>query len=153
MARVYDIAVAALAVGVDRKWLDNLTSQHTVPGTDHFTRGVPRRLSMRTLITASIVRELNRELGIPISRGVELATIVMDTTGGAESAGDQQGRPTTASGLEGREAVVHVGSSIAVTVDVVKLERAIESRLLDAMETIVPRRRGRPPRKERRGTR
>jgi hypothetical protein len=38
-------------------------------------------------------------------------------------------------------------------VDVGRLEKEIERKLLEAMETVVPRRRGRPPRKERRGTR
>jgi hypothetical protein len=133
MARVYDIAVAALAIDVDRKWLDNLTSQHTIPGTEHFARGVARRLSIRTLLTAAVVRDLNRDLGVPVSRGVELAIAMLgEATPRAES---------------------RIGASIMLSVDVAGLEREIERRLLDAMETVVPRRRGRPPRKERRGTR
>src|SRR6476660_4384972 len=77
MARAYDIAVAAVAIGVERKWLDNLTAQHSIPGTEHVARGVARRLSMRTLLTAAIVRDLNRGLGVPVGRGVEVASSIL----------------------------------------------------------------------------
>ena len=133
MARVYDIAVASLALDVERKWLDNLTSQHSLPGTDHFARGVPRRFAMRALVTAAIVRDLNRALGVSVARGVALAARLLDL-------------PST------REARLPVASSISLAIDVAKLEQEIEDRLVVAMETAVPRRRGRPPRKERRGT-
>jgi hypothetical protein len=146
MARVYDIAVAALAIGVDRKWLDNLTAQHSIPGTEHVARGVARRLSMRTLLTAAMVRDLSRGLGVPVSRGVELAGSILE--------GDLGGPlvpPLAAAAAPA--AHLSVAESIALIVDVGRLEKEIESRLLEAMETVVPRRRGRPPRKERRGTR
>lgn len=135
MARVYDIAVAALALGVDRKWIDNLTAQHSIPGTEHFARGVPRRLSMRTLVTAALVRDLSRELGVPVTRGVELAVAFV--------------RGQVATAPEARR----LSSTITLSIDIAALEREIEARLLSAMETAVPRRRGRPPLKERRGTR
>ena len=147
MARVYDIAVAALALGVERKWLDNLTAQHSIPGTEHVARGVARRLSMRTLLTAAIVRDLNRGLGVPVSRGVEAAGTILG------------GRPSPevpAQLVEESSAPPHsvltIAESLTLGVDVGRLEREIERRLLEAMETVVPRRRGRPPRKERRGT-
>ena len=90
MARVYDIAVAALAIGVERKWLDNLTAQHSVPGTEHVARGVARRLSRRALLTAAIVRDLNRALGVPVGRGVEVAISVL---GGEPSPDGARPRP------------------------------------------------------------
>ena len=151
MARVYDIAVAALAIGAERKWLDNLTAQHSIPGTEHVARGVARRLSMRTLLTAAIVRDLNRGLGVPVGRGVEVASSIL---------GAQQSRevvPIAESGpeelLSAPQVVLPIAESLTLAVDVERLEREIERRLLEAMETVVPRRRGRPPRKERRGTR
>ena len=151
MARVYDIAVAALAIGVERKWLDNLTAQHSIPGTEHVARGVARRLSMRTLLTAAIVRDLNRGLGVPVGRGVEVASSIL---------GAQQSREGVAIAASGAEellsaprVVLPIAGSVTLSVDVESLEREIEQRLLAAMETVVPRRRGRPPRKERLGTR
>ena len=149
MARVYDIAVAAHAIGVERKWLDNLTAQHSIPGTEHVARGVARRLSMRTLLTAAIVRDLNRGLGVPVSRGVEAASSILGgqpSVDGAAPTGPEGAPPAS-------RPVLAVGESMALSVDVGRLEREIERRLLEAMETVVPRRRGRPPRKERRGTR
>ncbi|HWE42230.1 MAG TPA: hypothetical protein VG432_06990 [Gemmatimonadaceae bacterium] len=151
MARVYDIAVAALAIGVERKWLDNLTAQHSVPGTEHVARGVARRLSRRALLTAAIVRDLNRALGVPVGRGVEVAISVL---GGEPSPDGTSGAQAGAGAVVSTPRVVlPIADSLALAVDVERLEREIERRLLEAMETVVPRRRGRPPRKERRGTR
>lgn len=153
MARVYDIAVAALAIGVDRKWLDNLTAQHSIPGTEHVARGVARRLSLRALLTSAIVRDLNRGLGVPVGRGVEIASAIL---GALPSPEGGAGAPAGAGAEEPRSAsrsVLPIGESLTLAVDVERLEREIERRLLEAMETMVPRRRGRPPRKERRGTR
>ncbi len=151
MARVYDIAVAALAIGVERKWLDNLTAQHSVPGTEHVARGVARRLSRRALLTAAIVRDLNRALGVPVGRGVEVAISVL---GGEPSPDGASGAQAGAGAVVSTPRVVlPIADSLALAVDVERLEREIERRLLEAMETVVPRRRGRPPRKERRGTR
>jgi hypothetical protein len=150
MARVYDIAVAALAIGVDRKWLDNLTSQHSIPGTEHVARGVSRRLSLRALVTAAIVRDLNQSLGVPVARAVAVSIELLDHAEGRVVDGDGSGGPPVGSpgAVGGR-----VSDSIELRVDIGRIERDIEARLLDAMERVVPRRRGRPPLKERRGTR
>jgi hypothetical protein len=145
MARAYDIAVAAVAIEVERKWLDNLTAQHSIPGTEHVARGVARRLSMRTLLTAAIVRDLNRGLGVPVARAVEAAGAVLGNDPGGEPAwGVAPAAPTP---------VLRISEAVSLAVDLARLEGEIERRLLVAMETVVPRRRGRPPRKERRGTR
>ena len=145
MARAYDIAVAAVAIGVERKWLDNLTTQHSIPGTEHVARGVARRLSMRTLLTAAIVRDLNTGLGVPVARGVQVAESVLG------------GEPVGKTDLEGGSVMTRpahvISEAVSLVVDVAKLETEIERQLIVAMETVVPRRRGRPPRKERRGTR
>lgn len=150
MARVYDIAVAALAIGVDRKWLDNLTSQHSIPGTEHLARGVARRLAMRTLVTAAIVRDLSRGLGVPVARAVEIAAKVL---GGTEREHPPV-EPLTGAGQPGGDRPsIEITDSVSLAVDVATIERTIERGLVTAMETVVPRRRGRPPLKERRGTR
>ena len=153
MARVYDIAVAAYALGVERKWLDNLTAQHAIPGAEHFARGVARRLSMRTLVTAAIVRDLSRELGIPVARGVDVAKGFVGGQPAIGSAGESTAGSELARSADGSPLLRRVGATITLTIDIPALERDIEARLLSAMETVVPRRRGRPPRKERRGTR
>ena len=152
MVRVYNVAVASLAIGVDRKWLDNLTAQHSLPGAEHFARGVPRRLSMRALVTAALVRELNRELGVPVSMAVALAAGMVGNAPAAVGVGVGVGEPLGVVAIQSLR-TVNVTPLISLTVDLHGLERDIDRRLLEAMETAVPRRRGRPPVKERRGTR
>jgi hypothetical protein len=150
MARVYDIAVAALALDVDRKWLDNLTSQHAIPGTEHLARGVARRLTLRALVIAAVVRDLNQLLGVPVARAVALSTQLSEQVDRGSSGGVVAGAVLISSS---EAPVVRLGQNIELRFNLAEIERRIEVRLLDAMERVVPRRRGRPPRKERRGTR
>ena len=134
MARVYDVGIAALALDVDRKWLDNLVAQHDVPGVERGGRGVARRLSIRALVAAGVARDLQRELGVAAARAVEIARRVL---------------------LAGEHPVLRLSPALSVHLDVAVAEREVEARLIHAMETAVPRRRGRPPRdarKARRGT-
>ena len=133
MARVYDVGIAALALDVDRKWLDNLVAQHDVPGVEHGGRGVARRLSVRALVAAGVARDLQRELGVAAGRAVDIARAV----------------------LAGDRSVLTLSPALSVHLDLAAAEREVETRLVHAMETAVPRRRGRPPRdsrKARRGT-
>lgn len=132
--RVYNIAVAALALDVDRKWLDNLIAQHDIAGVERFTRGVSRRLSVRALLAAAIVRDLQGELGVPAGRAVEAAGRVLASS----------------------HHRISLSPAVSVHLDLPALERSLDQRLVHAMETAVPRRRGRPPgraRKAQRGTR
>ncbi|HEX8850921.1 MAG TPA: hypothetical protein VF761_15425 [Gemmatimonadaceae bacterium] len=131
--RAYDVAVGALALDVDRKWLDNLIAHHDIRGVERFARGVSRRLSMRALLTAAIVRDLQRELAVPAARAVEIAQRL----------------------LAGHHSDLALTPALSVRLDLAALEREIAHRLIHAMETAAPRRRGRPPghsRKSERGT-
>ena len=78
-------------------------------------------------------------------RGVELAGSILK--------GDSEGPLEPLAAAAAPTARLSVAESVALIVEVGRLEKEIERRLLEAMETVVPRRRGRPPRKERRGTR
>ena len=126
--RAYDPALAALALDVESKWLDNAISLHEVPGVIREARGVTRRLSMRALVVLAVARDLQRELGVPLARGMPLARRLVDAPR------------------------VPAGSILAVSVDPDAVEREITERLAAVMERFVPRRRGRPPSKARRGT-
>lgn len=121
--RAYDPGLAALALDVDPKWLDNAISLQHIPGVVRETRGVTRKLSMRALVVLAVVRDLQRELGVPISRAVPIARALLDAPR------------------------VPAGPHVAVTADVAAVERAMTERLAAAIERFVPRRRGRPPRK------
>lgn len=126
MARVYDVAVSALALDVDPKWLDNLLSQHEVPGVARSVRGLARRIPLSALVIIAIARDLQRELGVGIARGVPAASRL------------------AASGDTGGRATLSVGHSLALRADLARVRHDLEDRLVDAMEVVVPRRRGRP---------
>lgn len=131
--RAYDVAISSLALDVERKWLDNLLAQHDVPGVERVARGVSRQLSMRALVAAAVVRDLQRELGVPVARGLEVA----------RHAADSHGHD------------MPLSPALSVRFDLSLIEREIGHRLIHAMERAAPRRRGRPPhdaRKRRRGT-
>ena len=131
--RVYDVAVASLALGVERKWLDNLLAQHEITGVEHVTRGVSRRLSVQALVTAAAVRDLHRDLGLAVVRAVEIAE---------EAARAPHHR-------------LQLSPALSVHLDLATIERDLEHRLVHAMEISIPRRRGRRSgdrHKRRRGT-
>lgn len=126
--RAYDPGLAALALDVDPKWLDNAISLHDVPGVIRETRGVTRRLSMRALVVLAIMRDLQLELGVPLARTLPIARRLLDAPR------------------------VPAGPLVTVAADASAVERFVAERLAMAIERFVPRRRGRPPRKARRGT-
>lgn len=119
--RLYDVAVASLALRVDRRWLGNLLSQHDVPGVSRSVQGAARQIPLRSLLIISLVRDLQRQLGLGVARGLAVAARLVGASHG------------------------HVRLGVALlTVDISALERQLDDRLVDVMETIVPQRRGRP---------
>lgn len=125
MVRVYSVAAAAFALDVAPKWLDNFLSQHPVPGVIAEERGVARRIPLSALVLVAIARDLQRGLGVGLRRGLEVARRLVDTT-------DDTG-------------LLPIGDAGELRVDVAALRRAIEDRLVIAMEILVAPRRGRPP--------
>ena len=125
MARAYSGAAAAFALDVAPKWLDNFLSQHAVPGVVAAERGVARRIPLSALVLVAIARDLQRELGVGLGRGLEAAVRLVGT-------GDDA-------------AMLPIGEAAVLRVDVAALRRAIEDRLVIAMEILVAPRRGRPP--------
>ena len=71
--RGYSVATAALALGVEYKWLDNLLSQNRVQGVSQSRQGVQRRLPPEALYVIATVHRLNRGLQIPVGTALELA--------------------------------------------------------------------------------
>jgi hypothetical protein len=124
MARSYSVAAVAFAVAAEPKWVDNLIARHDVPGVARRGRGVELGVSALGLLTIAATRRLVTDLGVPAAVALPLARrLVADPEG------------TTA-----------VGGALAVRLDRRTLERELAARLVEAAETIAPRRRGRPPR-------
>ncbi|MGK2936162.1 MAG: hypothetical protein ACSLFE_13100 [Gemmatimonadaceae bacterium] len=71
--RGYSVATAALALGIESKWLDNLLSHNRVDGVTQARQGVSRRLGPGALHVIATVHRLNRELQIPVGAALRLA--------------------------------------------------------------------------------
>ena len=118
--RGYSVAVAALALDVHRKWLDNLLSQNRIPGVRQTRQGVQRRLSAESLGLIDVIYRLNKDLGIPVGVAVEIAPKLWESS-----------------------APLEIGP-IRLAVDAASIEQQMAGRLVEAVE-IAPRvRRGRP---------
>jgi hypothetical protein len=124
VARSYHVGIAAVVAAVDAKWIDNLLSRFDIPGVDHARQGVTRRISVGGLREIVLIRRLTESIGVPLPRAVTLAHQILSSPNGAVEVDE-----------------------LALTVDLQLLDRTIEAALSDAVETIAPARRGRPPRR------
>jgi hypothetical protein len=73
MARAYTIATAALALGTNVKWLDNVLSHNRVTGVAQDRQGIARRLTVEGLLVLGLAVLLIQELGLPTHRAIALA--------------------------------------------------------------------------------
>jgi hypothetical protein len=111
----------ALALDVERKWLDNVLTHHRVPGASQERQGIARRLSSEAVSIVQIAITLMREFGLPVSRGIDLATKL----------------------FEGRGKFVSPGI-ISISFDFATSEKRLHDRLAAAVEVAPVPRRGRP---------
>lgn len=120
--RSYSVAISSLAIGAPPKWLDNLLSHFHVPNVAMERRGVARRIPHSSLLLLALARELHLELDLGVRDALALASDLLAADGG----------------------VVSRGGHLHVTCDLLALERAVSSRLRDALESAPTPRRGRP---------
>ena len=131
--RGYSVATVALTLDVDAKWLDNLLSQHRVPGVAQARQGVQRRIQPEAVYLIATAHALNRDFQIPVGAALRLAGELWSKDGDV--------------GPEASSTVVQ--GDLAVSVSRRDLRRRIETALAEAVE-IAPRpRRGRPPKQRR----
>jgi hypothetical protein len=121
--RSYNVAVASLAIDAPAKWTDNLLSQHIVPNVVSEHRGVARRITHNALVRIAIVRQLHVRLGVSVADAVRIAEQLLDS----------------------RPIGVHASGQLTLTLDLPELERQLDNRLADALESAPAIRRGRPP--------
>lgn len=123
--RGYSVTVAALALEVDRKWLDNLLSQNRVPGVRQARQGVQRRLTAGSLHVIEVIWRLNNDLGVPVRKAVEIASKLWESPDRLEL------------------------GPIHLSVDAGAIEAGLAGRLSEAVEIAPRTRRGRPPKARR----
>jgi hypothetical protein len=122
MARSYHIDIAAFAADCDLKWIDNLLSHFSVAGVESAKQGVARRLSIEAIQTIVLVRSLNQHAGLSIERGLQAAERLLSE--------------------EGDHAL---GPWVELRFDGSGFKQQVDAKVSEAVESIVPRRRGRPP--------
>ena len=122
MARSYHVDIARFAADADQKWVDNLLSHFTVPGVEGARQGVARRISIRGVYCLALVRQFTRDLGVPAEKAIVLANLLLT----AES---EQ---------------VRLSPALELRIDRRSFQQHIDARIAEAVESIVPARRGRP---------
>ena len=122
MARAYTIATAALTLEMPVKWLDNTLSHIDIPGVFQERQGVARRITIDGLVILSITSLLINQLGLSLSRAVNMAEKLASTNGLYTSP-----------------------SGIGIQLDLERLRINLLERLEQAVEIAPIRKRGRPP--------
>jgi len=113
---------AAMALGIDRKNLDNILCREGRNLIPDGRQGRSRQVPIATLETLAIALVLNRDLRIPLTKGIELAESLRKA-------------PNQEIGI-GRLGTLHF--------DIAKLRPSLSHAVEEAIEEVHPRRRGRP---------
>lgn len=149
----YSTITAALALGVDRKRLENLLLRCRIPGTSRGRQGRARRLSRASLLALAAVVRLQEELGIPASQAAQFVASGLLSAGPLGSDAD---RVVPGRRIEPGERVTGTAAALrrgpfTLSVDVAQLDRELAGALADAIEVSPRPRRGRPLGTSRRG--
>jgi hypothetical protein len=121
LARAYTIATVAVALDVEIKWLDNVLTHYRVPGVLKRKQGISRRLSSEASFILWVAMNLAKSLGVPISRGIDIAKKL----------------------VEGRGLYISP-EGVSLSLDFAALEKLVEDRLASAVEVAPVPPRGRP---------
>ena len=124
MARHYHVDVARFATGADHKWVDNLLSHFAVPGVEGARQGLSRRISVDGVYHIALIRSLSRDLGMSVSSAVSLAGRLL---------------------ADREDARVEVMTGMVLALDRGAFTRRIDLAIAEAVESVAPARRGRPP--------
>jgi len=128
--RAVTSGTAAFALGIPRKDLDNILSRYAVRGIERKQQGLARRISLASIEQVAVAIDLARDFSIPMPTALLLA----------EEA------------LASREGIIQSpGGHLALHIDLERIRRSLQAKLTEAIEYVIPPRRGRPPLRERMG--
>jgi hypothetical protein len=122
MARTYHIDIARFAADAPLKWVDNLLTAHPLKGVESGRRGVARRISVAAIYHIALVHQLNHDLGVSVDTAVSIAHRL----------------------LSGTVNHLEISGHLELRFDRFTFQHEIDRRIADAVEAIVPARRGRP---------
>jgi len=117
--RAVTTATAAVALGIDRKTLDNAISRLGSAVVPRGRQGLERRIPANLLPVIALAMDISSHLGTPIREAFPLAQRLM---------------------VGQRE----LGPRLSIHADVDRIQGEISARLESAIETVVRRPRGRP---------
>lgn len=137
--RAVTAGTAADILRLEQKAFDNLLLRIGPDAISPGRQGVERRIPVLLIEDLLLTRELSSELGIPTREAFLLARRLLGRS-------PQSGRPDITAGFVGS---LHLGDFIQLGADVSALREQVQARLEAAVETVVRRRRGRPPRQVR----
>jgi len=123
MARSYHVDIAALAADADNKWVDNLLTKCDIDGAESARQGVARRITSGGIYNIALTRQLTRDLGLGTAVSVSLANRLL------------------------RDGQIEVSRNLFLSVDTARFKAEIDARVAEALDSFVPARRGRPPRR------
>lgn len=124
MARDYHVDIARHAANADGKWVDNLLSHFDIPGVAGGRQGVARRVSTHGVYQVALIRRLTLDFGMTAAKAVSMAARLLGDGGQAGFDSDY---------------------GIELRLDRPMFERAVDRAITEAVESITPARRGRPP--------
>lgn len=127
--RGYSVATAALALGIESKWLDNLLSHNRVDGVTQARQGVLRRLGPGAMHVIATVHGLNRELQIPVGAALRLAHELWRSPRNAD--------PADTATVRNGELELHLSRA--------ELRTRVAEAVAEALEMAPRPKRGRPP--------
>src|SRR5690349_14043645 len=128
MPRLYHTAAAAFAIGRPAKWLDNVLSRYDVAGLARQTQGLSREITIDALIVLRVASDLCSDLELSVAQAIELAQALARSEDGC----------------------IVLSTGLRVQVDLTRVRRSLEQRLLETVETHLRPPRGRRPRSVRR---
>ncbi len=130
--RAYTVAATAIALGVSKKWVDNVLSHHRIPGVLQKRQGITRRVTPEALLRLELVGILTTTLDIPILRALDLANRLISE--------------------EGRGIELPESPYVRFSADLPAVAAELDLRLEHALEISPSPRRGRPSQMRQSGT-
>ncbi len=121
--RSYHVDIARHAADAERKWVDNLLSHFEIPGVERRQRGASRRITPIGIYHIALARHFALQLDMSVKSAVGLATSLMRS--------------------DSQERLIFPGLSLQF--DRSQFEAMIDARVVEAVEAVIPARRGRPP--------
>lgn len=125
MSRSYHLDVARHVADAEGRWVDNLLARFAMPGVESIGQGSTRRISNLGIYHVALVSRLVETLGVPLEAAAALAVKLLDA---------------------GTDARLTVFGELELRFDRQTFVESVDAQIAEAVESVVPPRRGRPRR-------